>query len=910
MRFPCYSLGMSTHRLFILDANAVLHRAWHAIPPLTSPSGQVVNAVYGVVNIIQKLLQDQKPDAFVACWDTKAPTFRHKAFEAYKAQRTKQPDELYAQIPVIQRAFTLLGIESYELDGFEADDLIGTIAMNAVKEGWEVVIVTGDRDAFQLIGPHISILTFKKGVSETVLYDEALLKETFGLTPEQFIDYKTLRGDPSDNIPGVKGIGEKGATDLLQRFGSLEGMLQAAHDPESILTASTRQKLLEAEPLIPAIRELVMIRLDVPMIWKRELLSGRPLDSEAWRGFLQEMGFASLLKRFNGGAYKQDASSVSNKADNVTAEVTKKSSVSSVTRMVEEIAKDEADALQKIEILATSKELVVMVLMEGTDSLFANEAYGVALTGDTVCLVLRQGELQKPAVQAALSKLLSEEHELIAHDAKATMHGLARLGLHPPECWSADMLLQGYLLSAGDRIFTLADLAARYELEVLDPRATPSETAGLIRTLHERQKKELVEAKLEQVLHQFELPLIPVLYRMEKRGITIDRPYLAELKIELSQDKQRLEKSMQETAGTAFNPASPGQLAVVLFSHLKLPSKGIKKGKTGFSTAASELDKLRGLHPIIEQIEEYREVSKLLSTYVETLPNMTDVENRVHTTFQQAVAATGRLSSIDPNVQNIPIRTEVGRRIRHAFIAAPGFVLLSCDYSQIELRVVAALAEDKRMKEAFEAGRDIHTDTAAAIWNIPSTEVTKDQRRIAKAINFGIIFGQGPHGLSQVAGITYAEAKTFIETYFNVYQGVKLFMEKTKEFVRQNGYAETLFGRRRFFPDIQSPLPQLRAQAERMAINMPVQGTDADLMKLAMIEVDALLPALSPESQLLLQVHDELVLEVPTKDVERVARTIKTTMERIRDIGVPILVETKVGTHWDEMTPLFKEIAS
>lgn len=900
---------MSSKRLFILDANALLHRAWHAIPPLTSPTGQVVNAVYGVVNITQKLLQDQKPDAFVACWDTKAPTFRHEAFEAYKAQRTKQPDELYAQIPVIQRAFNLLGIESYSLDGFEADDLIGTIAMSAVKEDWEVVIVTGDRDAFQLIGPHVSVLTFKKGVSDTVLYDEAELKKTFGLTPEQFIEYKTLRGDPSDNIPGVKGIGEKGATDLLQRFGSLEGMLRAAHDPSSELTPSTRQKLLESEALIPAIRDLVMIRLDVPIVWKREHLNTRPLDSETWRAFLQEMGFASLLKRFEGKEGMKNLTNPTTETENNGASPTKKLSTTShvsTAMLVEDVAKDEKDALKKIEALSVSTELIVMILAEAADSLFANEAYGIALTNDRICLILRHEELQKASVKAALSSLFSEERKLIAHDAKATMHGLATLGLRPPERWDADVLLQGYLLSAGDRVFTLSDLAARYELPALSERPAPCDTAGLILTLHKRQKTELADAKLEQVLRQFELPLIPVLYRMEVRGIAIDRPYLAELQVELANDKKRLEKSMQEVAGTAFNPASPGQLAAVLFSHLKLPSKGIKKGKTGYSTAASELDKLRGLHPIIEQIEEYREVSKLLSTYVETLPNMTDSESRIHSTFQQAVAATGRLSSIDPNVQNIPIRTEVGRRIRHAFVAGPGFVLLSCDYSQIELRVVAALANDKRMKEAFEAGHDIHTETAAAIWNIPAAEVTKDQRRIAKAINFGIIFGQGPHGLSQVAGITYAEAKTFIETYFNVYQGVKTFMEETKEFVRKNGYAETLFGRRRIFPDIESPLPQLRAQAERMAINMPVQGTDADLMKLAMIEVDALLPALSPESRLLLQVHDELVLEVPVKDVERVAETIKKTMEQVRDIGVPILVETKAGQRWDEMTSLSK----
>ncbi|MBP9761987.1 DNA polymerase I [Patescibacteria group bacterium] len=892
-----------SRRLFILDANALLHRAWHALPPLTSPTGQIVNAVYGVVNVMLKLIEEQKPDAFVACWDTKAPTFRHEAYEAYKAQREKQPDELYAQIPLIQRALTLLGVESFSMDGFEADDLLGTIAVGAAKDGWDVTIVTGDRDALQLIGQHISVLTFKKGVSETLLYDEKMLYEVFGLTPEQFLEYKILRGDPSDNIPGVKGIGEKGATELLQTYGSIEGMMRAAHDTAAKLSPSLRQKLLTSESELPGLRDLVTIRTDVPFSWSLETLAEKPLDVEAWRSFLQEMGFNSLLKRSLGKDSEQKKTGSKMSAESVADHPTKGKKATTYTSsiLVEEVAKNEADAKKKLAQLSESPELVIMILEEAPDSLFGNEAYGIAVADRERCIVFRQTELKIPAIQTALNELFAEQKQLIAHDAKAAMHGLRKLGLTPPERWEADVLLAGYLLSAGDRVFTLNDLAARYELNVLADRPTPCAIASLIRALNERQKTELAEASLDKVLRDFELPLIPVLYRMECHGILIDRPYLGELSVELGNEKRRLEKAMQEAAGTAFNPASPSQLADVLFTHLKLPTKGIKKGKTGYSTAASELDKLRGQHPLVELVEEYREVSKLLSTYVETLPTMTDAEGRIHTTFHQAVAATGRLSSMDPNVQNIPIRTETGRRIRHAFVASPGYTLLSCDYSQIELRVVAALANDKRMKEAFNLGHDIHTDTAAAIWGVSLEAVTKEQRRIAKAINFGIIFGQGPHGLSQVAGISYADAKQFIETYFTIYSGVKVFMETTKDFVRKNGYAETLFGRRRLFPDIQSPLPQLRAQAERMAINMPVQGTDADLMKLAMIEVDALLPSLSPKSRLLLQVHDELVLEVLPDELERVAKAIKQTMEQIREIGVPILVEAKAGPRWDEM---------
>ncbi len=914
-----------SRRLFILDANALLHRAWHALPPLTSPTGQVVNAVYGVVNVVLKLLEEQKPDAFVACWDTKAPTFRHEAYVDYKAQRTKQPDELYAQIPLIQQALELLGIASFSLDGYEADDLIGTIATKAAKDGYEVTIVTGDRDALQLISPKISVLTFKKGVSETLLYDEKQLLETFGLSPEQFLEYKILRGDPSDNIPGVKGIGEKGATELLQTYGSLDGILRAAHDSSSKLSASLRQKLLAAERELPGLRDLVTIRTDVPLAWTLEAFDTQTLDVEAWRRFLQEMGFQSLLKRSLGGSSKpKDMSVVGTDQEKTPSETPLASAKSSRGKqrsaisanishrsmqnvaLSEAVVKDEQDAQKYLTELTQSSQLVVLVLEEAADSLFGNEAYGLALADRKRCVVFRQTELQLKSVQSGLAELFKSSVHLIGHDAKAVMHGLNKLHLEVPLRWEGDVLLAGYLLSAGDRVFTLNDLAARYSLTPLNERSSAQAMASLIFALFDKQKTEIVEAKLEKVLHDFELPLIPVLYRMECEGIMIDRPYLQALAQEFGGEKKRIEKTMQEVAGTAFNPASPSQLADVLFTHLKLPTKGIKKGKTGYSTAAAELDKLRGQHPLIELVEDYREVSKLLSTYVEPLPTMTDAAGRIHTTFNQSVAATGRLSSTDPNIQNIPIRTDLGRRIRHAFIASPDRVLLSCDYSQIELRVVAALADDKRMKEAFVLGHDIHTDTAAAIWNISLENVTKDQRRIAKAINFGIIFGQGPHGLSQVAGISYADAKKFIDTYFSIYQGVKNYMESTKASVRECGFAETLFGRRRYFPDIKSPLPQLRAQAERMAINMPVQGTDADLMKLAMIEVDALLPALSPESRLLLQVHDELVLEVPPADLERVAKTVKTTMETIREIGVPIVVEAKSGTRWDEMNPLLR----
>lgn len=900
----CYSLGHMAHkpRLFLLDANALLHRAWHALPPLTNPQGQVVNAVYGVMMVVMKLLEDHKPDAFVACWDTAADTFRHEAYKEYKAQREKQADELYEQIPWIQEGLKLLGVPSFFLDGFEADDLLGTIAMQAKKAKWEAVIVTGDRDALQLIQPGISVMAFKKGVTETTMYDEKELFAQYGLTPEQFIDYKVMRGDPSDNIPGIRGIGEKGATDLLQKFKNLENILKAAHDEKTDLSKSTREKLLNAESEIPGLYDLVRIKLDVPITWEPTERTETSVDTNGLKTFLTQMGFKSLLRKI-GVKVEGD----SEKNEKTVQEVTHKKSPAAPS--VPDVAliktakirrlEHETDFHTVLKSLQQEEHVIVRVMRGDVNSLFAQAIEGLAIADRSTVYVFPMDLLKKSSVLSALQYFLVDARiGKIGHDVKAEEGSLKKLGL-AISVWSFDTLLAAYLLSAGERKYDLEALAVKYGLPTV--MSSIDVCIANIWYLYDRQKKELDEVKLLPILEKFEMPLVPVLFEMEQNGIKVDGKYLKELAKDLQKEKQEIEKAMQVATGETFNPASPSQLADVLFEKLKLSTKGIKRGKTGYSTAAPELEKLRGSHPIIELIEQYREVAKLLSTYVETIPEMIDTHGRVHTTYNQAIAATGRLSSTDPNLQNIPIRTELGRKIRRAFVAQEGYQLLSCDYSQIELRVVAVLAKDEKMLEAFKRGDDIHTATAASIWGIKKDEVTKDQRRIAKAINFGIIFGQGPHGLSMVADVSYADAKSFIDKYFTIYHGVKAYMDATKAFVRQSGYAETLFGRRRYFPDIQSPLPQLRAQAERMAINMPVQGTDADLMKLAMIAVHKELAHVCPEAKMILQVHDELVFEVPKKDVQRVATFAKETMESISRIGIPTVVEAKAGTNWAEM---------
>ncbi len=882
-------------RLYILDANALLHRTWHAIRPLTNPEGLVVNCVYGMMMSALKLIDEHHPDSFVACWDTEAPTFRHEAYVEYKANRKQKEDELYAQIPWIKEGFAALGIESLELDGYEADDLIGTLAVRAKKKGWDVTIVTGDRDALQLIGKGIRVLAFKKGLSETKIYDEAAVQEEYGLSVEQFLEYKAMRGDASDNIPGIKGIGEKGATDLLQTYGTIKGVMKAAHDKKSKLSDSIRKKLLDAEKEIPLLMNLVTIDTDVPIKWMPEVETF-PKDKDALLSFLHRMGFRSLIGKIPGA--EKVTKEMKMKEEKPVNKISKKSLPKLSAGEIEDVlVTDEKGLHEALEALRCGSDIVVFSPADAQRSLFADTGAGVVLACKD-----KGFHISDHLMGSSMLKefLLDEALSFVAHDAKSELKKLEAYGQKVGR-WSFDTMLAGYLLGAGDRNHDLDAISANLLNVQIEPDAPPFRSAEIILKLVPLLRARMIEENLETVFKRFELPLIQILRDMEREGILIDKKYLGDLSKQMSKLKKGLEEKMLKTVGREFNPASPTQLAEVLFTHLALPIKGIKRGKTGFSTAAPELEKLRGTHPIIEMIEDYREVSKLLSTYVETLPLQTDNEGRVHTTYNQAVAATGRLSSTDPNLQNIPIRTELGRKIRHAFIAKPGFLLLSCDYSQIELRLVAMLAKDKNMLKAFKDGLDIHTATAAGIWDIKPEDVTKDQRRIAKAINFGLIFGQGPQGLAQVAGIPYAEAKEFIAKYFQVYKGVREYMDQTKALAHSLGYVETFFGRKRYLPEIHSQMAQVRAQAERMAINMPVQGTDADLMKLSMIALARELPTKFKDTRMLLQVHDELLFEVPEKDVKRVAEFVKNIMEHVEKLDVPIVVEAKAGTNWDEM---------
>jgi DNA polymerase-1 len=880
-------------KLLLLDANALLHRAWHALPPsMTAPDGKLVNAVYGMTSVAMKLMKDEAPELFIACWDTDAPTFRHHAYKEYKATRAEQPDELYDQVPIAKEVLAALGIPSFEADGFEADDLLGTFAVQGVKEGFDVRIVTGDRDAFQLIDDHIDVLVPGRDINSTKLYTDKELFEKYGIHPNQVIIWKSLCGDPSDNIKGVPGVGEVTAASLIQKFGTFEAIFKAAKDAKSDLTPGLRKKLVEGEASAREALSLVGIDCKVPLKVK---LSGMKtvLDREAFIQNAAKFGFRSLILRLP----KEDGTAAPATKPSKMRAPKKKSADDEVLQLT-----SEADAMSFLADVRCVDEFVLIVATQAQESLFGAGAQSIVIGLADKTGIIPASLLSAKEVRRELADILSSERlGKLCHDAKKVMKELETFDLTLSGI-AHDTLIAAYLLAAGERSLDLEHLTLLIVGKPLaEGDARPVAEVRAIRAIARAQREQMKETTADRVWERFEKPLIPVLRHMERQGVLLDIPYLKKLSKEMTEKKAKIEQKMEKVVGHPFNPASPSQLAVILFDELGLSTKGIKSGKTGYSTAASELEKLQGQHPLIDLIFEHREVAKLLSTYVETLPTQTDAEHRVHTTFAQTIAATGRLSSLDPNLQNIPIRTELGRSIRRAFIASPGMELVSCDYSQIELRVVAALAKDKKMLEAFNAGVDIHTATAAAIWKEPLEKVTKDQRRAAKAINFGIIYGQGPVGLSQVAGISFADAKKFIAAYFETYKGIKDYLDGTKDKAHAMGYVETLFGRRRPLPDINSGMPQLRAAAERMAINMPVQGTAADLLKLAMIKIAQELPKISKNARMLLQVHDELVFEVPPKEVKTVVAAIKDLMENIEKIGVPLVVDAKAGKNWEEM---------
>ena len=851
----------------ILDGNALLHRAWHAIPPLTTKDGRVVNAAYGFTMVVENMREQLKPDYMAVAWDLPGGTFRNDLYEAYKATREKKEDELYEQIDVIQGILETYGIPSLSVVGFEADDVIGTIAHKyGKKKDTRVMIVTGDLDALQLVDDkEVEVVFFQKGISQTKTYDEAAVMDRYGLRPDQLIDLKALMGDSSDNIPGIAGVGQKTATTLLQEHGTIEGIYEAIERGD--VPEKFARKFEGQEEEVEKMKRLVTIVRDVDLEGFRitDAKVGEP-EVPALVEQLRDLEFRNLLKKY-GDATRTD-------------QVTDRGG-----------SKNKNTPYVDLEKLDTTEFCIY--LARGQADLFGASGASLILSDGTHTSHPLGLPLQKEEDRSSLLVLLNSAKSIVGHDLKAVMHAL---NWEPKETELFDTMVAAYLLDSGARQFDLESVAHQY----LNAGVLPTNTTDVILRLATVLGKELKEQSLSKIASEIEMPLIPVLYRMERSGIAVDTKHLDVLSAQFEKELASLTKKIYKLAGREFNINSPAQLSEILFEDLGLPTKKIKKTKTSYSTAASELEKLWEAHEIIPLISQYREIAKLKSTYVDALPVLVADDGRIHTTYNQTVAATGRLSSSDPNLQNIPTRTPLGNEIRKAFVAPPGRCLVAMDYSQFELRLAAVFAKDKAFINAFNEGADIHRRVAAQILDKSEKEVTKQERSAAKAINFGILYGMGQRNLARSSGLSQEEAKEFLARYFDLHPGIADYIEEMKRLAHKNEYVETLFGRRRYLPEINSGVGMLAAAAERMAVNMPVQGTQADLLKMAMLEVAAFTKD-RDDVQMLLQVHDELVFEMDIDAVDTLVPKIQQMMEKVWKTDVPLVVNVEVGTNWGEM---------
>lgn len=851
-------------RLVLIDSHAIIHRAFHALPRLTSPKGELVNAVYGFASILVKMLKDLKPDYVVATFDHTGPTFRHVAFERYKATRVKAPDELYQQIPMVKQVLAAFGIPVLERQGYEADDIIGTVTrlVRSKHPDVDVVIATGDLDTLQLIDDRTKVYTMRKGVSDTALYDAAMVRGRYGLLPKQMIDYKGLRGDPSDNIPGVRGIGEKTASELLKAYGSVEEIYRrlkknSISAKPGIITAL---KTYEADALFS--KTLATIDVHVPV--KFILASARMrkgASREQIRSVFIEFGFQSLLRRIG----------------DVVPEHIQGQALLPIGGSAPALQYRSGDAFPQ----SSGHVVLLPPSPDGVVYFAFSKSQVIAVQGSEVGSVL--------------DAVAKRGDVVFVFDAKP----LIRAELLGKDAMVRDLMIMWWLLDPGRRAYRPEMLVEREaKLNVTAPHEIVSYLFEIAPQLEARLKSE----ELESVYQELEAPLTAILVKMETRGIGFDASPLLKLSKEMGDAIAILESKIYGAAGGEFNINSPRQLGEVLFEKLGVSSAGIRKTeKSGvLSTRETELVKLRSLHPVIGDILLYRELAKLKSTYVDTLPKLVAHDGRIHTLWNQTGTATGRLSSQNPNLQNIPIRGKYGKEIRTAFVASRGYTLVAFDYSQLELRIAADLADDEKMIAAFRRGIDIHRLTASEVNNVPIDAVTPELRFKAKALNFGVLYGMGARAFAESAGVTRDEAELFIEEYFRDFRGIARYIEATKEFARANGYTKTVFGRKRFFPDILATNFRMQREAERMAVNHPIQGTEADIMKKAMIEIDRAVTVGGNDGdvRLLLQIHDELFFEIKKTALKRAEAVIKNIMESVWKGKVPMRVEIKKGATW------------
>ena len=883
------------NKLMVLDGNSIVNRAFYGVSSnLTTRTGQPTNAVFGFLNILNKLLDEEQPQALCVTFDRKAPTFRHLAYEGYKAQRKPMPEELASQMPILKEVLSALNIPMYELDGWEADDLIGTIAKTDERAGWDTVIVTGDKDSLQLVTDHttVKLVSTRMGRTTTKDMTPETFREAYGFDPIHIIDLKALMGDASDNIPGVKGIGEKTAMALLAQQPSIDG-LYANLDQMDVKPAA-RKKLVEGEGDARMSYDLATIHTDAPIAFKPEdNLCQKPDEPKLYQLFL-DLEFAKLIDKYHLTAPQGEgqAEEKTDLACTCTSET-----VTDRARMEELLALWRTK--ERVDVLALPSLDVVCVECW----LSPEESHAAIFRADSL-----------DCYNDFLKGLFAPDVKKASHGVKALCRALLAEGIAPGG-FVFDTEVAAYLLAPADGSYDLEKLgltyynhqfpkAADYLADgAFGPLADLAVSCGaitshcaLIGALVDTLTQRLKELGMWELYQTVELPLCPVLAEMETEGFLVDRKALAEFGDMLSVSIQTVQKNIFDLAGEEFNINSTQQLGRILFDQLGLPP--VKKTKTGYSTNADVLDKLRGSHPIIQEILDYRQLTKLKSTYVDGLGKVIGPDGRIHTCFQNTVTATGRLSSTEPNLQNIPIRTELGAQLRKMFVAPAGRVLVDADYSQIELRLLACMAGDQAMIDGFNSGEDIHRITASQVFGVPQSEVTPQMRRSAKAVNFGIVYGISPFSLSQDIGVTVAQAKEYMEKYFQHYSGVRSYMDGVVARAKADGYVTTLFARRRWVPELKSSNFNTRSFGERVALNAPIQGTAADIIKVAMIRVRDRLLAEGLKGRLVLQVHDELIVECPEEEAEAVRRLVKEEMEAVISLPVPLVADTAAGRSW------------
>ena len=849
-------------KLMILDGNSIVNRAYYGVRPLNAPDGTPTNAIYGFVAILQRLLEEQQPQAVCVSFDLKAPTFRHQQYEAYKAQRKGMPEELAAQMPILKEVLDAMGIRRYELEGFEADDILGTAAAICEKSGWDCVIVTGDKDSLQLITDTTSVCNVKTrmGQTETVLYTPERFQEEYGFAPPLMVDLKALMGDSSDNIPGVPGVGEKTAMDLVQRYGEIKNIYENLDSLE--IKEGVRKKLAQGRESAEMSYWLATIIRDVPLDFKPEDNLWDKNYTGALYGIFKRLGFNKFIEKW--GLTENGEAAISEEQSHLPRR--------------ELSSTEEIDAL--IEAINAAEQIAVYPL-EGLDRIEVCDGKTVYDAAWNRC-----GE----GYDRLLSVVFSPEIKKTGHNVKDLMGLLLKEGLST-EGFVFDTALAAYLLDATESDYALERISVRY---------TGAEAAGAeaVFKLAPVLDTKLRELGMDGLYYQAELPLCAVLAEMEAAGFFVDRKALYDFGESLNAGIAQLQQSIWNHAGHEFNINSPKQLGSVLFDELLLPYG--KKTKTGWSTNADVLEKLQGKHPIVDEVLEYRMLTKLKSTYADGLLKVISEDGRIHTNFQMTVTATGRLSSTEPNLQNIPVRKKLGAQIRNMFVAAPGMMLVDADYSQIELRLLAHISGDETMKEAFLSGEDFHTVTASNVFGVPVSEVTPILRSRAKAVNFGIVYGISAFSLAQDIGVYPNEAKAYIDAYLEKYHGVRDYMKQIVETAKAQGYVSTVYGRRRYLPELKSANFNMRSFGERVALNMPVQGTAADIIKLAMVNVHRRLKAEGLKARLILQVHDELIVECPGEEAEQVRQILTEEMENAARLSVPLLAEAHIGHSWAE----------